>query len=110
VAYNAVIPSYLLDSPHATSAQLDRVAEVADLPNVDLRLIDGWRLTSLSGGFTLLAGPGANGADLATEFGIMGPIYHEGGHVVADFVRLYQHLQGLAMSQEATRRLLKDRK
>jgi transcriptional regulator with XRE-family HTH domain len=102
----ALIPAPLLEAatggPDVMAEQLGHLLALADRPNVTILVIDGGHLFAAPGPFTLLATAGPD-PDVATEFGVAGPRLDEGPPIVAEYVRLFDHLAALARGSEASR-------
>jgi transcriptional regulator with XRE-family HTH domain len=89
--------------------QLDHLIEMAERPNVDLRLLpaDG-RAACARGGFELLTSATDSNPFMAVTFGPAGGVYyHENAHEIRPFIAMFDHLNAAAESDLNTTRRLK---
>lgn len=87
--------------------QCDHLLELAEQPNIDLRILqaDG-RHGPARGGFQLFSRSNLVRPFLAVEFGAAGPSYEERPPVVDTFERIYRHLRSVSLSLSESIRLI----
>jgi hypothetical protein len=85
--------------PDVMAEQLDHLIEVAQRPNVDVRILpaDG-RAVVVRGGFELLTRPGDVQPFMVVTFDVGGVNYEEGDYKIEPFVTMFDHLMGSALS------------
>ena len=88
--------------------QLDHLAELAERPNIDLRMIGPGRAPSAIGGFELLTRPGDIDPFMAATLDVGGARYREDPDVVAKFVSRFNHLLDTALTPSETTRRIRD--
>jgi transcriptional regulator with XRE-family HTH domain len=96
-------PWYVLEqeagNPGVMVRQLDHLLQMAERPNVDLRIIPKGAAKVLApGSFTVLATAGSPNPDFAAEFGLRGFKYHDEAPEVQDYLNLYQRITDAAGS------------
>jgi hypothetical protein len=89
--------------------QLDHLLEMAERPNINLRLMpsDG-RAACALGNFDLLTRPGESRPFLVAAFTVPGPDYVERPEVVQIFLATYHYLSEIALSPIDSIRLIHD--
>jgi hypothetical protein len=94
--------------PDVMVEQLDHLIEVAQRPNIEIRLIDPDRRPSAISGFELLTRQGEIRPFMAVTFSVDGPDYIDVEDRVAKFVRRFDHLVSTALSTTETLQRLHD--
>jgi transcriptional regulator with XRE-family HTH domain len=86
--------------PVVMSAQLDHLADVAQWPNVDLRVVplDGRVHCAAFGAFQLLTSPGSTAPYMACAEDLSGVRYHDAQHAVDAHAELFEHLSSVALA------------
>jgi hypothetical protein len=84
-----LIAEWLLDTEHVDGDQIERLLDLQQRPNVDLRVIEGKHLLPVGASFTIVTPPGNAEPTLVAEFNLLGPAYHEGSLAIADFSSLF---------------------
>jgi transcriptional regulator with XRE-family HTH domain len=106
-----VLPEHLLravvGSPSVMREQLEHLAEVHELPNVETRLLPAdARSTCFVNGFELLKKRGAVDPFIVVTLDVCGARYHEDPDQVIKFVRRFDHLLDSALTvDESARRI-----
>lgn len=83
--------------PAVMAEQCDHLIEMAQRPNVDLRIIGPGRSPSALGGFELLTRPGDIDPFMAVTFSVDGPTYIDVGHRISHSADRLNHLVGTAL-------------
>jgi transcriptional regulator with XRE-family HTH domain len=98
-----------VNGPEVMAAQLDHLVELAERPNIELRILpaDG-RAACALGGFEMITRAGDHRPFMVVDFGIDSPRYVENSDLVATFVAMFDHLAGVALSSTETTRRIRD--
>jgi transcriptional regulator with XRE-family HTH domain len=93
----------IVGNSHVMVEQYDRVLDLTEYPNVNVRVLpsDGRQITA-RGGFQLFTRPNSVRPFLAAEFSASGPTYEERPAVVGTLDRLYQHLCSISLTPSET--------
>jgi hypothetical protein len=94
--------------PRVMAEQLRHLTEMAQRPNVDVRLLGPGRAPSAINGFGLLVRPGDVAPFLVATLDVTGPNYEERAEIVAVFTRRFEHLLATAASPTETIRRIDD--
>ena len=109
----AVLPDHLLKAGvggrQVMCQQLDHLAEIARLPNVELLVLPAdARATAMANGFELLARRGHPEPFMAVTLAVDGPHYAEDPDVVRKFLAKFHHLVESALTPSESARRVRD--
>jgi transcriptional regulator with XRE-family HTH domain len=94
--------------PEVMATQLDHVADLAERPNVDVRIVGPGRAPSAINGFELLSRPGEADPFMAVAFSVDGPSYIDVAYRLTHLVARMNHLLDTALSASESADRIRD--